>query len=319
MATKTTAATRVTCLLTVATVIGSLGISGCTPKPNGPEPAAEQFFAALAAGELDGSLEASTAVRLATLLRYATGLLPLEAYEVESARVGTPAVLVDDLTDALTRAVEELTRPIDAIKHQAKTVTVGISRSEEVLFAMPLVAEVLAAGAPRSRLGYKALRTLAALDPAVAEVLGYTRYRIDGDVEAGTATISVLDRGGVARQIPSRTEREPQLRGTKHTAASEREVMVARGRSDGRTVVLVPEAKGAELYGLTLLHVRLADRLPADVARAVMVGYRNRYAALVDLVLETEAGFDDGRLADVAAVDLLLEPVTLLADRWRSG
>lgn len=57
MATKTTAATRVTCLLTVATVLGSLGVSGCTPKPNGPEPAAEQFFAALATGDTGAAAE----------------------------------------------------------------------------------------------------------------------------------------------------------------------------------------------------------------------------------------------------------------------
>ncbi len=49
--------------------------------------------------------------------------------------VGTPEVLVDDLGAALTRAIEELTRPIDAIKHQAKTITVGISRSDESLLA----------------------------------------------------------------------------------------------------------------------------------------------------------------------------------------
>ncbi|MDY6870474.1 MAG: penicillin-binding transpeptidase domain-containing protein [Actinomycetota bacterium] len=51
MATKTSAATRVTCLLTVATVLGGLALSGCTPKPNGPEPAAEEFFAALSTGD----------------------------------------------------------------------------------------------------------------------------------------------------------------------------------------------------------------------------------------------------------------------------
>ena len=48
-----------------------------------------------------------------------------------TGKVGTPAALIDDLVAALTRAIEELTRPVDAIKHQAKTVTVGISRSDE--------------------------------------------------------------------------------------------------------------------------------------------------------------------------------------------
>ena len=57
----------------------------------------------------------------------------LDAYQIEHGKVGTPSVVIEDLSLALTRGVEELTRPVDAIKHQAKTVTVGISRSDETL------------------------------------------------------------------------------------------------------------------------------------------------------------------------------------------
>ena len=73
----------------------------------------------------------STAVRLGGLLRDATSPHPVEQYQAVSGKVGTPTALLDDLVAALTRAIEELTRPIDTIKHQAKTVTVGISRSDE--------------------------------------------------------------------------------------------------------------------------------------------------------------------------------------------
>ncbi|BBZ07242.1 penicillin-binding protein [Mycolicibacterium doricum] len=45
------------CLLTVATVSGSLVLSGCTPKPDGPEPAAEEFFAALSTGDTAAAAE----------------------------------------------------------------------------------------------------------------------------------------------------------------------------------------------------------------------------------------------------------------------
>ena len=57
----------------------------------------------------------------------------------------------------------------------------------------------LDAGAARDRLSYRSLRTLADLDPAVLEVTGYTRYRIDGRVETGEATSVVVDRGGIER------------------------------------------------------------------------------------------------------------------------
>ncbi|MDQ3569611.1 MAG: SIS domain-containing protein [Actinomycetota bacterium] len=281
------------------------------------EPAASRFFEELRTGSYDGHLEPSTAVRVASLFRYVVGTAPLDSYQVEFGKRGTPAVVVEDLAEGLTRAIEELTRPVDAIKHQAKTVTVGISRSEEALFRVRLVEEVLAAGVARDRLSYRALRTLAALDKGVDDVTGFTRYRIEGSVDGDEATIHVVERGGISRQIPSRTEANPVLRGTKHRAAFEREVTVARGRNDGRTVVLVPETKDGEVTGMTLLHVNFHERLPADGAQAVLLGYRDRYAALVDAVTETEPVFDEEVLGEVALVELLSEPVHLLADRWR--
>ncbi len=283
------------------------------------QPAAEQFLAGLRTGSYDGHLEASTAVRVTSLLRYAAGAAPLDLYEVEFGKLATPSVVIEDLTDGLTRAIEELTRPVDAIKHQAKTVTVGISRSEEALFAVPLVQEVLAAGTGRDRLGYRSLRTLVALDPSVAQVTGFTRYRIEGGVADGTATLHVVDKGGLARDLVSRTDQNPILRGTKHRAATEREVTVARGRSDGRTVILVPETKDTQVTGMTLLHARFHDRLPAAEAERVLLGYRDRHAALVDAVTETEPTFRQDVLARVPIIDLLVEPVHVLADRWRDG
>src|SRR4051794_29111256 len=65
------------------------------------EPIAARFFDGLRAQTYDGPLEASTAVRLASLFRYAVGVTPLEGYQVEHGKIGTPAVVVDDLTAAL--------------------------------------------------------------------------------------------------------------------------------------------------------------------------------------------------------------------------
>ncbi|MGQ0830445.1 MAG: SIS domain-containing protein [Microthrixaceae bacterium] len=280
---------------------------------------ASRFFDGLRSGSYDGNLEASTAVRLASSFRYALGIAPLDAYQAEHGRIGTPAVVIDDLTTALTQGIEELTRPVDAIKHQAKTVTVGISRTDETLLQPALVQAVLLAGAARDRLSYKTLRTLADLDPTVEEVTGWIRYEIDGDPDDGEVPVSVVDRGGIALDIPSRTERSGLLRGTKHTVALERQVFVTRGREDGRTVVIVPETKDDRAVGITLLHVRFHDRLAVGTARGALQGYRNRWSALRDAVLETEQTFRDDLLAEVPAADLLVEPIRELADRWRTG
>ncbi|MDP9020806.1 MAG: SIS domain-containing protein, partial [Actinomycetota bacterium] len=175
----------------------------------GLEHVARGVLDGLRSGAYDGTLTPGTAVQLALLLRYSTGMLSLDAYELDFGKVGLPSVVVGDLTNALTLGIEELTRPVDAIKHQAKTVTVGISRSEDALLEAPLVQAVLELGVGADRLGYRALRTLAALGPAVTEVTGYTHYRIEGSVADGTATLHVVDKGGVAAGLRSRAEDDP--------------------------------------------------------------------------------------------------------------
>ena len=288
------------------------GLDPMTVLAHEIEPHSARFFDGLRTGSYDGCLEAATAVQVASLLRYATGVVPLDAYQVEFGKVGTPSVVVEDLAVALTKAIDELTRPIDAIKHQAKTVTVGISRSDETLLRVPLAQELLAAGTPRDSLTYRALRTVVALDAAVDSVVGWTRYAIDGD------SITVVDRGGIARNIRSRTEANPVLRGTKRHVAFEREVTVVRGRADARTLVIVPEVKGNQTTGLTLLHVRFHERLAPDAARRVLEGYRDRYHAIADQVTETEPVMRDDVLGRIPLVDLLTEPVVRLADEWRA-
>ena len=60
MATRTSSASRVAGLLTVTILVGAAGaLSACTPKPNGPEPTAEAFFAALANGNTGAAADLS--------------------------------------------------------------------------------------------------------------------------------------------------------------------------------------------------------------------------------------------------------------------
>ena len=288
------------------------------PIREGLTKSATAFFGDLRSGDLNGNLEASSASRLASLIRFAIGGLPLDAYEIEFGRKGSPGVVLDDLSAALSLAIDELTRPVDAIKHQAKTVTVGISRSDESVLQVPLVRELMESGASRDRLSYATLRSLADLNPAVAQVTGYVRYAVE-DVNGDHPQIAIVDRGGVATGFPSRIERDPRLRGTKHLVARELELMVSRGRSDGRTVVIVPESKGGECTGIDLLHVDLVERLDANTVRGILAGYRRRYQALSDAVTETEEFFRDDILAEQPIIDLLIDPILDLAERWRQS
>jgi len=274
---------------------------------------AQAFQDGLRDRRYDGHLEASTAMQLFGLLRDLAAPNPVEQYSASSGKVGSPAGLVDDLVLALTRAIEELTRPVDAIKHQAKTVTVGISRSDEGVLDRMLVQATLDAGAGRDVLSYRTLKVLADLSPAVVEVTGFTRYRIDGE------TIGIVDRGGISRDLRSRVDESSRLVGTKRRVADAREVLVARGRRDDRTVIFVPEVKSDTCTGITLLHVRLHEQLPTDVMRGVLQGYDNRYERLVDWVSETEGDFDASLLGQLPVDVLLIAPISETADLWRNG
>ncbi|MDH6244973.1 penicillin-binding transpeptidase domain-containing protein [Mycobacterium sp. OTB74] len=57
MATYTSSVTRAAALMAAAAVAGAM--TGCTPKPNGPEPTAQAFFAALGKGDTGAAAELS--------------------------------------------------------------------------------------------------------------------------------------------------------------------------------------------------------------------------------------------------------------------
>ena len=279
---------------------------------------ARGFFSVLQTGQYNGNLEASTAVEVVSLLRVITGPNPLQTYQRETGKVASPATLLEDLINALTHAIDELTRPIDAIKHQAKTVTVGISRSEEGLLDRALVRAVLDAGALRENVPYEILKVLASLDAAVESVLGYTRYAVVGDPKSSTSTISILDRGGLALTLSSRVEKNSTLVGTKRRVAAEQDLLVARGRKDSRTVIFIPEVRGAVTVGITLLHVQFRSQMSPTAVRQVLQGYDRRYDRLVDWVTETEGSFREERLGEVSIEDLLILPVSESANLWRT-
>jgi len=274
------------------------------------------FFDELRNGRLNGHLEASTSVRLASLLRYSLGEIPLDLYQIEFGRVGTPSLVIDELAKALVLAIEELTRPVDAIKHQAKTVTVGISRSDENLLDVPLLKRVLEAGTSRDCISYETLKLLVSLDTAIDEVTGYTRYRVSG-LDADNPTLTIVDRGGVSVGIQSRVERDLELRGTKHRVAASKKVLLTKGLRDERTILLIPEVKDGETTGINLLHISLRKNLSIDEIRTVLNGYHNRYEAIQDAVRETEPSFRDDFLSEQSIEELLIDSVDSVAERLR--
>ena len=153
------------------------------------------------------------------------------------------------------------------------------------------------------------------MTPAIESLTGYTRYRVEGENIESDGRIQVVDKGGIATNIPSRAETDPSLRGTKRRVAIEQLPFVTVG-TDGRVVLIVPEVKDKRTTGLTLCHVRLEESLDSNTARSVLQGYRNRYRQLFDYVTEHRPSLREDLLAEVPTVDLLTAPISTVGSHW---
>ena len=251
---------------------------------------------------------------LVLLLKYAASKLPLEDFRQEfkdDEGFSSPLNLLDV---TLGRAIDELTRPIDAIRHQAKTVTVGTSRKEKVPQGIIFnLLEELKYSA--KDLTYKNVLTLGRINQAVGAVRGYTVYDIknldaEGNPDENTV-IAVLKKGGTARQMASRTETWSPLMGTKRTIVSTGHVYIGKGKSDGASIVVLPLLGENNFVSMLLLiHVDYNESLSVQEKKEVL-GYR--YNDIRNLVNEYNVNWDDRYLEKIPLADLLSEPVEGIA------
>jgi len=112
------------------------------------------------------------------LLKYASGKLPLEDFRHEFNIDNDFDSPLNFLDVALGRAIDELTRPIDAIRHQAKTVTVGTTRKEKVFKG--IIFDLLEKlNFNIKDLTYRNVMTLSRIQPVVSAIRGYTLYDVN--------------------------------------------------------------------------------------------------------------------------------------------
>ncbi|MEN3360894.1 MAG: hypothetical protein V7637_4876, partial [Mycobacteriales bacterium] len=265
-------------------------------------------LAAAARGELRGVLTSQTAMELAQLvLRPRSGGPVYEVFPDQSSEAVSLARAV------LTRAIDELGRPIDSVKHQAKTVTVGTSRVDADLYDNDVVVAMQAAGLDRHALTLPVLRVVRAHARLVEQVAGVTRYQVrSGD--AGPS-IEVVHKTGLAANMASRADRMTPLVGSKRRIADLRVPRLLRGRRDGRVVFVVPEQEAGELSHLALVHVRLREHCTADELVAAMNSVGDRMADIVAAVTETTPSFVPDRFAELSTEEVLLAPVEWVAEQ----
>jgi glutamine---fructose-6-phosphate transaminase (isomerizing) len=263
-------------------------------------------------------MNARTMTDISLLTKYVAGKLPLEDFWGDFGEEGSNASPIDLLNIAFGHAIDEMSRPIDAIRHQAKTVTVGTSRKEEMLRG---VLFDLLASLKCSAKNLKAENMLALdrIQKAIAGVRGYTLYEIgDLDVEGhptDETTLSIVNRGGVSVGMVSRAETSKALMGTKRTIARTGNLYVGLGRVDGRPLVIIPLIRGGEgVSGLLLVHV---DFNPALTAADKVEILGDRYRDIRNLVNEYNIHWDDAYLGELPIEILLGESVEFIATKIR--
>lgn len=106
------------------------GLPPSAPVPQGVLSPLDDVLDAAARGRLRGVMTSQTALELTRIS------LQWQQHWPFSAQADGPVKMA---RAALTRAIEELGRPIDSVKHQAKTVTVGTSRDGRDLYSNHVV------------------------------------------------------------------------------------------------------------------------------------------------------------------------------------
>ncbi len=263
------------------------------------------------------SMSIEVASDIALLLKYTVGKLPIEDFWLEYEEKRPSSSPFDMLDICLGRAIDELARPIDAIRHQAKTVTVGTSRKGEmqrgVLFdflkGLDFSLENLT-----SYDGF----TVRRLQRAVVTIRGYTLYDInnlnyDGK-PAEFTTISLSSRGGISLGMKSRVEGKPgPIRGTKRNIISIGEVYAGLGKTDKAPVVIIPLlGSDHRIRHILLLHVDFSTVLTPAEKREVL---GDKFNKINNLVSEYNLPWKDRYLNEIPIESLLGEGVDVIVDK----
>jgi glucosamine--fructose-6-phosphate aminotransferase (isomerizing) len=202
------------------------------------------------------------------------------------------------LFESIGEVINCLARPVDAIKHQAKTVTVGTSRIEEK--AEGLLFELLAEKAfTLAQLTISNIMVLKNIQRIVSRINGTTLYRIAGINLLGEptedTTIELLEKTGSSAAMISRAEQDQRLKGTKRIIVRRGNVYIGKGRKDDRSILVIPlisndPARPNTIEFLLLLDIALnpAASLPEKVK-----ALGGKHEHIKNLVQENNIAWED--------------------------
>jgi glucosamine--fructose-6-phosphate aminotransferase (isomerizing) len=259
--------------------------------------------------EFPATVGYDAATDLTLLLKYLAGRLPVSDFELDFGMKGTAANMVQVLLHRLAEAVGFLARPVDAIKHQAKTVTVGTSRISERLEGI-VFAALAAENLSIAQLTPANLIVLKNVQGVIRDIEGSVLYRIAGLSLLGEpddhTTIEVLNKRGKTASIPSRVETDKSLKGSKRIIVRQGNVYLGKGRKDDRSILVIPLLSSApssagKIEHLLLLHISFKESVPLNQKIRTLGG---KYEHIKNIVQENSVAWDDA-LLDLVPIDEL--------------
>ncbi|MEW5804697.1 MAG: SIS domain-containing protein [bacterium] len=270
-------------------------------------------------GAFNAAMKPNTVANLILLLKYAGGKLPITDLERDFELGGSLSNCLQLLQKALDQAINELSRPIDAIKHQAKTVTVGTSRLPEVLTGH-LFETMKEIGITIEKIATHNVAVLKRLQPAIRAVNGYTLYEINQLDYLGrpteNTTIKIMARGGISKNLSSRVDKDPRLRGNKRSIVTNNAVFIGLGKADNAQLLIVP-AQGRDIHqkALLLCHIGFEEEIPLQTKITAM---GTKYEDLVDALAELDIPWQDELLVPFSPAELFLKSEDTLIEAIRS-
>jgi glucosamine--fructose-6-phosphate aminotransferase (isomerizing) len=261
----------------------------------------KEFRKKKAAGGFPAAMGLEMASDLTLLLKYLSGRLPVTDFEIDFGVKGSALNMLNKLFECLAESINCLSRPVDAIRHQAKTVTVGTSRISEKLEG--ILFETLANYQIRSaQLTNRNILVLKNLQGIVADIQGAILYKIGGLNLLGEptdeTTITIIRKDVVLKPISSRVETDPILKGTKRIIVREGNVYIGIGRKDDRSIIVIPIISASPdtpnmIDNILLLNISFKEDVPLDVKIKALGG---KYERIKNIVQENSVKWDDRHL-----------------------
>ena len=281
-----------------------------------------RFYAQFRQRQIAGDLPTviNHATDLLLLLKYLSGRLPVSDFELDFGKKGTALNMLNSLFTLLGESINGMSRPVDAIKHQAKTVTVGTSRISEKTEG--LLFDALAAhqiGNPQ--LINHNIMVLKNLQGVVGAIKGSILYRIGGLNVLGepteATTIEILQKEGILKQLPSRVETDNTLKGTKRIIVQQGNVYIGKGRKDDRSIIVIPAfsadpSASNRIEYLLLLNIGFLEQIPLQAKIKALGG---KYEHIKNIVQENSIAWKDDFLELVAVDDLFGRSAEKIGER----